>query len=206
VTTGINKSGSVKPKLPYITITWMRYLLGFSVSVAIGLVLYLGKLHIPGFVSLLSIIPESLQNVAIPLSSASMGIVAVAVQWLSKEQRSQRANRKVFFKSLRVCVGALFIFVVIESLAVVRVEVPAANATVSFAVGLSSPSKPPCEGLGRTDCISHELSLNEARINSYFGETSVNATKLLLLISYVVFTSSFGLVVGVLLISHDVSE
>jgi hypothetical protein len=86
----------------------------------------------------------------------------------------------------------------IETVAVVRVDVPAVGETVSFAVGPSHPGTPPCAGLSRADCIEHQLSLDESRINSYFGEGWVSATKFALVIVYIAFMSTFGALVVML--------
>ena len=59
---------------------WIQLLLGFGVSVAIGLAPYLGK-FIPLFTPMLAILPDAVQPIAIPLSAAAMGIVAILSQW-----------------------------------------------------------------------------------------------------------------------------
>src|SRR5215469_3210132 len=74
-----------KAKLPRLASDWVRYLLGFSVSIAVGLAPYLGLVGVPLFTPLLSLIPQSLQSIAIPISIASMGIIAVLVQWRKRD-------------------------------------------------------------------------------------------------------------------------
>src|SRR5205085_3264971 len=97
-----------------------------------------------------------------------------------------------------ICGIALATLAAIEMIAVVRVEVPAVNRTVSFAVGPFSPTHPQCAGLSRADCIKTRLTLDEGRIDSYFGEGWISPTKLPLVIVYTVFMSTFG-ALGVML-------
>lgn len=190
------QTGDVPPLAAY----WVRLVLGFGVSVAVGLAPYLGSLHIPLFAPMLSLIPASVQPIAIPVSATSMGIIAILVQWYGSVKPGRLWLRAMFGRTLAVCFLSFIALVAIEMVAVVRVDVPATNSTVSFAVGLGKPSAPPCVALGRADCIRHKLGLDEALIDSYFGENAVNTTKLSLVLSYVAFMSSFGALVGLLLL------
>jgi hypothetical protein len=187
---------SVRPKLPRLTSDWLRYLLGFSVSVGVGLAPYLGLVGVPLFTPLLSLIPQSLQGIAIPISIASMGIVAVFVQWKKRDPSSPVEFRLASIFS----VAALILFIGIEVMAVAHVEVPAVDQTVSFAVGLSSPQKAPCENLSRESCIADRLGFDQAVIDGYFGDTRTSLTRLALVLTYTAFMSSFGWMVGLLLL------
>jgi TIR domain len=178
-------------KTSFLSENWVQMVLGFSVTVVVGLVPYLGK-FVPMFTPVLNIVPEAVQPIAIPLSAAAMGIVAVLIQWHSIHTLQPDERRVWFRRILQLCVIALLAFVCIETIAVVRIDVPAVNQTVSFAVGPFHPRTPPCADLGRADCIKHQLSLDEARIDSYFGEGWVDATKFSLVLVYTIFMSSFG--------------
>lgn len=187
---------SIKPRLPRLTSDWLRYLLGFSVSVGVGLAPYLGLVGVPLFTPLLSLIPQSLQGIAIPISIASMGIVAVFVQWKKRDVSSPIEFRLASVFS----VAALVLFIGIEVMAVAHVEVPAVNQTVSFAVGLGSPQKTPCANLSRESCIADRLGFDQAVIDGYFGDTRTSLTRLALVLTYTAFMSSFGWMVGLLLL------
>jgi hypothetical protein len=185
-----------KPKLPRLASEWVRYLLGFTVSVGVGLAPYLGLVGVPLFTPLLSLIPLSLRSTAIPISIASMGIIAVLVQW----RRRNPAKPIEFRLALTLALVTLVLFISLEILAVAHIEVPAVDQTVSFAVGFSSPQRPPCEGLSRDACIAQRLGFDEAVIAGYFGDTQTNLTKLALILAYIGFMSSFGWMVGLLLV------
>jgi|SRR5215469_13266514 len=185
-----------KAKLPRLASDWVRYLLGFTVSVGVGLAPYLGLVGVPLFTPLLSLIPASLQTIAIPISIASMGIIAVVVQW-----RKREPGKPLEFRMALTCaLTTLLLFLALEMLAVAHIEVPAVGQSVSFAVGFGAPSKPPCEGLSREACIAERLGLDETTIDSYFGDFTTNLTKLALVLSYIGFMSSFGWMVGLLLL------
>lgn len=186
----------MKPKLPRLTSDWLRYLLGFSISVGVGLAPYLGLVGVPLFKPLLSLIPQSLQSIAIPISIASMGIVAVFVQW----KRRDASNPIEFRLASIFSVAALVLFIAIEVVAVAHVEVPAVDQMVSFAVGIGSPQRPPCENLSRESCIADRLGFDQALIDGYFGDTRTSLTRLALILTYTAFMSSFGWMVGLLLL------
>jgi hypothetical protein len=185
-----------KPKLPPLASDWIRYLLGFTISVAVGLAPYLGLVGVPGFTPLLSLIPASLQSIAIPISIASMGIIAVLVQWRKRDP----AKPLEFRLALSFAATTLALFLAVQILAVTRVDVPAVGQTVSFATGPVSPNRSPCEGLSREACICEKLGLDEAAIDSYYGDLQTNLTKLALVLTYIGFMSSFGWMVGLLLL------
>jgi hypothetical protein len=186
-------------KTPFLREHWVQLVLGFSVSVAAGMLPYLGK-FVPLFTPMLAILPEAVQPVAIPLSAAAMGITAALIQWRDI-QKLQPTQTKIWFgRTLVLCIVALVALAGVETTAVVRVDVPAVKGTVSFAVGPFTPGTAPCAGLSRADCISHQLSLDEARIDSYFGEGWVDITKFVLVIVYTIFMSTFGALVVMLAI------
>src|SRR5438128_2320980 len=112
----------------------MRYVVGFSVSVAVGLAPYLGRVRVPLFSPMLSLIPASLQDIALPLSSAAMGIVAVLVQWYGAHRHTPKRLHRWFVTIVITCIAMLVALAAIEMLCVVRIEVPAANQTAAFAV------------------------------------------------------------------------
>jgi hypothetical protein len=195
----VQKPKPQQPPPPKFIRTWVKYVVAFSVSVVVGLAPYLGRVHVPLFTPLLSLIPQSLQDLAIPLASAMMGIIAVCVQWLAETANIGSYKALLFGLTLAAAVLSLLVFTGIQFLAVVRVEVPAANSTISYAIGLANPQRPPCENLSRAACIA-KLSLNEAVVDSYFGETSTNVTKFLLVVTYIAFMCAFAFLVGVLML------
>jgi hypothetical protein len=194
-----------KGKLPYLATQWVSYLLGFSVSVAVGLAPYLGRVKIPLFTPLLSLIPLTIQDVAIPVSSAAMGIVAVVVQWYGSTRSSGAWLSRMFVRALGSCILLFVVLLAIEMLAVERIDVPATGGRVSFVVGFSSPNKPPCIELSRADCIGKKIGLNPAAVLTYFGGPQVHEAELMLILTYTAFMSSFGGLVGLLVIGGRVS-
>src|SRR5438445_6856831 len=178
-------------KLPPTATALVKYLLGFGVSVAVGLAPYLGRVRVPLFTPMLSLIPQTIQGIAIPLSSASMGIVAVVVQWYGSRQVSKDWSSRVFVRTLIFSIVFLLALVVVEMLAVERIYLPATGETVSFAVGFAYPKRAQCEGLSRAKCIEQKLVLDPDTISSYFGDAQVKIADLLLVLIYTAFMSSF---------------
>jgi hypothetical protein len=178
-------------KTLFLTEHWVQLVLGFSVTIVVGLAPYLGK-FIPLLAPMMSILPEAVQPVAIPLSAAATGIVALLVEWHVTYKLPGARVRTWFRRTVLICIISLTVLAGIQTIAVVRVDVPAVNRTVSFAVGPFHPNTPPCTGLSRSDCIKHQLSLDEAAIDSYFGEEWIDVTKFILVIVYTIFMSTFG--------------
>jgi hypothetical protein len=175
-------------------------MLGFGVSFIIGLAPYLGRIRIPGFTPLLSLIPQSIQDTAIPISAAVMGLVAVAIQWGGFDNLTQAWLTKWFKRTaLLFLIGAITI-TVLHTFVVVRVQFLGGKDSESFMVGFSRPIRPPCtEDISDAECIKY-LTFDQSKIESFWGDKQVRSAKLLLVLTYVALTSSFGLLVGLLLL------
>lgn len=192
---------SKKPKPPTkLAKQFVRYLVGFGVGVAIGLAPYLGKLDVPLFTPLLTLIPITIQDTVLPLSAALMGIIAVIVEWYGRERLAKRTLRKIFIRSLVLVLGAFLVLLVVHTLLVVRVPVDGGEDAVSFLVGFERPIRPPCAAdVSDTECIKL-LTFDPSRISAFWGDKAIRISKLTLMLSYLFFTGMFGYLVGILLL------
>jgi hypothetical protein len=181
----------------------VRFILGFGVGIGVGLAPYLGKLRIPFFAPLLSLIPDSLQDTIIPLSAALMGIIAVVTQWYGGERNSRKWFQKVFTRTLVALLLTFVALTVIHSLTVVRVPILGGKDTVSFLVGFTRPMKPPCtEDTSDSECIKR-LTFDTTKIESFWGDRQVRIAKLALIFPYLSFMTEFGLLVGLILLRDE---
>lgn len=180
---------------------FVRYLVGFGVGIGIGLAPYLGLLEVPLFKSLLSLIPIYIQDRVIPLSAALMGTLAVVIQWYGSERMSRKWLRKMFARTLVMAVSTFILLTVIHEL-VVR-DLSIGNGEVlSFVVGFSRPDKPPCTaGVSDSECLKL-VTINPTAIEAFWGEGQVRAARLSLIFSYLLFTGSFGMLVGLTILKE----
>lgn len=177
---------------------FVRYVLGLGVSVGVGLAPYLGRINVPLFEPLLTIVPLSEQGFLIPLSTALMGLVAVGVQWYGGERPEWL--RKWFGATLVIALLALGFLVYVHNNVVVSVQYLGTKST-SFLVGFSRPNKPPCpEGISDAECIRDYLTFNPAKIESFWGDKEVRNARLTLTLSYLVCMGSFSTLVGFIVI------
>lgn len=173
-------------------------------SVAVGLAPYLGKVRVPLFSSLLSLIPENVQDTVLPLSAAVMGIVAVLVQWHGTEKLSKQWFKTRFTWVVILAICSLTLLTVVHTLTVVNVPYNGGKQSASFLVGFSRPNVPPCPSdVSDADCIRLHLTFNPARIESFWGDRQVRIAKLSLMFPYVIFTATFGMMVGLVLLKDE---
>lgn len=183
----------------------VRYILGFGVGIGTGLAPYLGILNVPLFKPLLSLIPNSIQNTVIPLSAALMGLVAVVVQWYAGERVTKKWMRKMFALTLITAATTFIILTVVHTLVVVTLPIED-NNSLSFIVGFTRPVRPPCtEDVSDEQCIML-LSANPARIASFWGNQQVRLARLALIFSYLFFTGSFGVMVGLIILKEAMQK
>ncbi len=176
--------------------------MGFGVGVAIGLAPYLGAIDLPLFAPLLDLIPESVRHTAIPLSAALMGVLAVAVQWYAGDKLPARRLGRWFRRSLVWALASFLALLVVHTMLVVVVPVLGGEKSVSFVVGFTRPQRAPCgPEVSDSECIKL-LSLNPSGVTSFWGDRQVRLAGLILVLSYLAFTASFGALVGTLLLRN----
>ncbi|MGB7200742.1 MAG: hypothetical protein WBD16_00590 [Pyrinomonadaceae bacterium] len=183
-----------------LTGSLIRYILGFTVSVAVGLAPFLGKFRIPGFDALLTLIPDNLQATLLPLSAALMGMVAVIIQWYGYENKSRRWLRQWFTRTLIIAGLSFLMLFVIHTLVVVKIQILGGKTSATFLVGFSRPNMSPCSAeFSDSECIKF-LTLNPAKIESFWGSNQIRIATICLFLPYLIFTSSFGLLIGLVLL------
>lgn len=189
------------PPPPLARKLW-RSILAFGVSFAVGLAPYLGRVRIPGFTPLLSLIPNSIQDTAIPISAAVMGTVAVAIQWSGFDKNSPVWLNKWFKRTMLLFLFGALAITLLHIFVVTKVQFLGGKDAESFVVGFVRPNKPPCtEEISDAECIKY-LTFDLARIESFWGDRQVKIAKTSLVITYLILTSSFGVLVGLLLLKQ----
>jgi hypothetical protein len=183
--------------VPRATEKWARVLLGLGVSVPVALAPLLGKLPLPLFPALLSLIPDSIQNVAIPVSAAAMSLVAVSVEFRALETAQKSELLRKARKGTLASAVLLGLFVVAYTLLVTRVDILGGKQSVSIITGWRQPVQPPCTGDSVERCLK-VLTLEKAAITSYFGDEPIRLSSLILEGLYIGFFACFGNVVGLL--------
>lgn len=69
----------------------------------------------------------------------------------------------------------------------------------SFVVGFTKPNKELCMEVSDAECIEL-LTFNPAAIESYWGDGRIRLARLSLIFSYLLFTGSFGALVGLVVL------
>ena len=148
------------------------------------------------------LIPGSIQNVAIPLSAALMGIVAILIQWYGYHEVAEEWSHKTFRRVLILTVLALFVLIIVHPFIVATVKIGPEGKDYSFIVGFTRPAIDPCSAtMSAEDCIS-KIGTDTSAIKSHWGDQQIALATLSLLIPYLVFMSSFGMMVGLLLLEE----
>lgn len=195
----MTETHSIDPPTPVAKL-FVKYVLGFGVGVAAGLAVYLGKLDFPLFAPLLHMIPDRLQPVLIPLSSALMGTIAVITQFYSQNKVAEKQLRPLFARCAIGFVIALLAYMTVQSMVAVRIET-VGDASETFLVGFSRPIAPPCPaGVSDEECIKR-LTFNNGNIASFWGKGSIVTAQLALQLTYLATTGFFGTLIGLVILS-----
>ena len=191
------------PPPPPLTSRFVRLILGFGVSVAVGLAPFLGKLKIPGFDALLTVFPEELHYSLIPLSSFLMGLVAAGVQFLHGERLRHSHLRLAFVLAFVSVCGGFVWFLTVYDEQVVRIEIPATGTGRTFIISSEGRQK---------DCTCPRSWSDERCIRETFNPDRITQcwdlrkSRKLLRGSYLLLTGGFGAVIGLLLLQQGVRQ
>lgn len=192
----------VLPAPPPATRRWLSALLALAVTVPLSMAPLLGTLDIPGFKALLSLFPRGLQDTALPLASLAMALVAVSVQFFSRDRFSGRKLTRAFIG----LVAALFLLLLLlawkHNQTVVAMKVGPTGETASFVVAAQRSASCPCPtGSGDAECIQR-LGLDGSRLPVCWDEREVRGNSFVLLLLYVLLMSGLGALVGLLVMAR----
>jgi hypothetical protein len=182
---------------------FVRYALSFGVSVGVGMAPFLGKIKIPGFEALLELFPAQLQGVLIPLSAFLMGLVALAIQFYHSERIATGNLRKYFKLGFAAMLAGFFLFVILYKLFVIRVPFAGGERVAAVVVTPTRLSMCGCDPrLTNYDCI-RTLSFDPAAQATCWGGEALEIRELSLMIPYLLLTSGFGALIGLLILKED---
>lgn len=192
------------PLLPGHASKWLRYVIAFSATLAVGLAPLLGSVRIPGFSPIVSLFPVNVRTSMVPFAAFVMAIPAVLVQYFAGE-------RIRFFKPRLVLVLSAALFGLIMMLFlqyneyVVPVDTLGKGGTISYIVG--TRMKPSCEcakkHLDIVPCIGNAISAAPVEVDDCFEPPDLRHRKGLLSITYIVMSACFGSLIGVLVLKEE---
>jgi hypothetical protein len=180
---------------------FVRLLVGFTVGVGVGAAPFLGTVNVPLFKQLVDVFPNEDRDLMLALGAFAMGLVAVAVQFYAGESSSRTRVRRLFARTLTVIVVALLALGVllvkfVEQKAVGRGEV------ASFAIARERLAGCSCDSdLSNEACLS-ELTADPAILATCWDPGTTDNVDLALLGSYLLLTSGFGSLIGLLLLQR----
>lgn len=181
---------------------FVRMVLSLSVSAAVGLAPFLGKVKVPLFTTLLALFPQSIANVAIIFSTATMGIVAAYVQFFGSDRTPLPDIRRKFLVAIRWCIFLLALLLIIYFVTVTRVPFLGGAESASFVTGFTGSRDPRCAQMSSAQCILKVTTFDEANIDAAFGELRIRLAKAMLVIVYVSFMSMFAYAVALIVLEE----
>jgi len=177
---------------------FVRYVVGFSVGVGVGLAPFLGYFNIPGFRALLNLLPLQLRDGLVSFSAFFMGIVVIALQFYSTERLTSSNRRKLFALALATMLVGFFALVVLYGDYVELV--PRGKSYVGVMISSSRTKACTCpESISDIDCISM-LALDEGAVQTCWGSRPLKRVALRLRLAYLSVTCGFGILVAILLL------
>ena len=204
----MNPSSAEKALLPApFANRFGRWLLGFTVGLALGASPFLGVVNVPGFRTLLTVMPFQIRSELVSLSTFLMPVVAVASQFYSEERLSPSFLRKRFRFALTAMIAGFFLFVFLRSEFTVTVPRGATDVTVLIGASPDEECLELCENPERrpVDCV-RSLSLDPVKIERCWGYDALKRRKLILEVCYLLLTSGMASLIGLALLRREIRE
>lgn len=193
-------SDAIAPPTP-LARQFVRLLVGFGVGVGVGSAPFLGTVDVPLFEQIVEVFPNEGRNRLFALGAFAMGVVAVAIQFYAGESSSRQRVRRLFSRTLVVIVVALATLGVLVVKFVGQMDV-GGGGVASFVIAGERPAGCPCPArLSDQGCLSI-LTANPAVIDSCWDADTTENVELALLGSYLLLTSGFGALIGLLLLQR----
>ena len=179
---------------------YVRYVVGFGVAVGVGLAPFLGK--VPGLDVLARLFPPELKSTLIPFSAFLMGLIAVAIQYYSRESISRPALKRRFTFSLIALVVGLFLLLTLYSFLVVQFPIEGGSSSVPVIVATSRTPECECKTSNDLECLM-EVSISPRAVEHCWGSRALKMSRLALSFSYLLVTGGFGALIGLLLLQEE---
>jgi hypothetical protein len=175
---------------------YIRYVLGFGVTTAVGLAPFLGRVGVPGFSSLLGLVPYQLQDDVVPLAAFLMGLVAVALEYYAGEEITSGRIRLLFPAGLAALLVGVVLFTFFSEAFVAKAQSGSLKVAVIVAAARRSECK--CDkAISDEKCIQ-EVTL--AGLASCWDAAALLPRKLALSFTYLFLTGGFGALIALLII------
>lgn len=186
------------PAPPAATRRWLGALVALAVTVPIGMAPLLGTWDVPGFKALLTLYPSTLRETALPLASLAMALVAISVQFFSRDTFSGRRLQRWFIALFAGLFVTLLLLAYVHSQNVVRVYIGDGSMSESYVVGRTRKSDCSCPiSEGDAKCITR-IGLDPQYLSNCWDERETRMTSFYLTLLYVLMMSGTGALVGLL--------
>lgn len=179
---------------------YVRYVVGFGVAVGVGLAPFLGK--VPGLDVLARLFPPELKSTLIPFSAFLMGLIAVAIQYYSRESISRPVLKRRFTFSLVALVVGLFLLLILYNFLVVQFPIEGGSSSVPVIVAMSRTPECECKTSNELECLM-EVSISPRAVEHCWGTRALKVSRLALSFSYLLVTGGFGALIGLLLLQEE---
>jgi hypothetical protein len=183
---------------------YLRYILGFGVTLVVGMAPLLGRKGIPGFTALSDILPLNIKDGVIVVASVLMTAPAVGVQFFSGDAIAKKRIGRAFAVAFAALVIGTFLLYRAYAHDVIQIPYLGQQGTAAYIVGKTMLPDCPCvaKKLAISACIGNAITTNPVAVAGCYDreEISDRETKLSTLYLFVMF--SFGVLVGLVVVKE----
>lgn len=190
------------PVPPPLARTYVRYMLAFGISVAVGLAPLLGRMRVPGFTAIFDLMPVNVRDTLFPFAAFAMALPALAVQFHGETVFAKRRMARWFATVAAAAVVFLALLYVLFITVVAEVPYRGGSAVARYIVGETMTADCPCRAgnVPIAPCISRFLTFDPVMVESCYPPSQIAWRKIALAGSYVGLMLCFGTAIGLLVL------
>jgi hypothetical protein len=190
--------------LPGLGRKYLGYLLGFIVTLGVGMAPLLGRRGVPGFTPLSDILPLNVKDGVIIIASVLITAPAIAVQFFSGDAFAGKRMSRLF--------GAVGIALVISTFMlyrtyahdVVQIRYLGERGTVAYIVGKTMLPTCPCvaKNLTISACIGDAITTNPSAVTDCYDREEIADRETTFSMLYLFVMFCFGVLVGLVVVKE----
>jgi hypothetical protein len=183
---------------------YLWYVLGFGVTLVVGMAPLLGRRGIPGFSPLGDILPLNVKDGVIVIASVLMTAPAIGVQFFSGEAfTAKRLSRAFAVVFLALVIGTFMLYGAYAH-DVIQVPFLGERGTAAYIVGRTMVKDCPCleRNLTISQCIGDAITTNPVAVAACYDPQEISARESRLSMLYLFVMFAFGVLIGLVVVKE----
>lgn len=192
------------PPTTSVATKFVRYAVSFGVTLVVGFGPFLGKIGVPLFTPLTTLIPLNLQEGVVALAGFLMTLTAVAAQFFASDGSAfgKRRLRAMFIAVFLAAIVLTLALSVVYSFYVEKIEIEGGTFSARYIVGDTMLPTCPCVAQKKpiATCIGSVITTNPSEVSACYPRSEIAGRQAVLSLLYLLTMLAFGMLIGLVVL------